>query len=45
MNDLIDELKKRFDLKNDAVELLVEDVIDHVFYTVKLAQRFARIKG
>ena len=26
MNDLIDELKKRFDLKNDAVELLVEDV-------------------
>ena len=45
MNDLIDELKKRFDLKNDAVELLVEDVIDHVFYTVKLAQRFAKIKG
>ena len=34
MNDLIDELKKRFDLKNDAVELLVEDVAGIVVVVV-----------
>ena len=31
-------------LKNDAVELLIEDVLDHVFLTIKLAKRFASIK-
>ena len=43
-NELVSELKKRFDLKNDAVELLIEDVLDHVFLTIKLAKRFASIK-
>lgn len=43
-DELVSELKKRFDLKNDAVELLIEDVLDHVFLTIKLAKRFASIK-
>ena len=43
-NKLVAELKKRFDLQNDSVELLIEDVIDHVFLTIKLARRFASIK-
>jgi len=43
--ELIAELKARFDLQNDAVETLIEDVLDHVFLTVKLAKRFASIKG
>ena len=42
--ELITELKARFDLKNDAVEILMEDVIDHVFLTVKLAKKFSAIK-
>ena len=43
-DELIAELKQRFNLNNDAVELLVEDVLDHVFLTIKLAKRFAAIK-
>ena len=43
-DELVAELKQRFDLKNDAVELLVEDVLDHVFLTIKLAKRFQSIK-
>jgi hypothetical protein len=43
-DELVNQLKERFDLKNDAVELLVEDVLDHVFATIKLAKRFASIK-
>jgi len=43
-DELVAELKQRFDLKNDAVELLVEDVLDHVFLTIKLAKRFQAIK-
>ena len=42
--ELIAELKKRFDLKNDNVEILIEDVLDHVFLTVKLAKRFSALK-
>lgn len=42
--ELITELKKRFDLKNDTVEILIEDVLDHVFLTVKLARRFSALK-
>lgn len=42
--ELITELKKRFDLKNDNVEILIEDVLDHVFLTVKLAKRFSALK-
>jgi hypothetical protein len=43
-DELITELKARFDLKNDAVETLLEDVLDHVFLTVKLAKKFSAIK-
>ena len=43
-DELVSELKKRFDLKNDLIETLLEDVLDHVFLTVKLAKRFAALK-